>query len=97
MRVIKIKTLKEYWQKHKDVESRLKSWFAEMKRGEFKSPADIKRKYPSADIIAGNRVIFNIKGNHYRLVVKIHYNKQIMYIRFIGTHKEYDKINVETI
>ena len=97
MRVIKIKTLKEYWQKHTDIESQLKVWFAEMKAGVFKSPADIKRRYPSADIIAGNRVIFNIKGNHYRLVVKIHYNRQIVYIRFIGTHDEYNSIDVETI
>ncbi len=68
-----------------------------MKTGTFKTPADIKKKYIYADIITNNRVIFNIKGNHYRLIVKFHYNLQIGYIRFIGTHEEYNKINAKEI
>jgi len=58
---------------------------------------DVKKTFRSADVIPGNRVVFNIKGNKYRIVVKIHYNTGFMYVRFIGTHAEYDKINAETI
>jgi mRNA interferase HigB len=75
----------------------LKAWVKEVEHAQWKTPNDIKARYNSADILNDNRIVFNIKGNHYRLVVKIHYNTQIVYIRFIGTHKEYDKINVEKI
>ena len=67
------------------------------KNAEWKTPAVVKEHYRNASILKNNHVVFNIKGNHYRLVVKIHYNTQIIYIRFIGTHAEYDKINAETI
>ncbi len=97
MRVISRKALRECWERHADVESRLKSWFAEMRNGTFRTPDAIKKKYSSADFIAGNRVVFNIKGNHYRLVAKINDDAQVVYIRFVGTHKEYDKIDAETI
>ncbi|MBU4374765.1 MAG: type II toxin-antitoxin system HigB family toxin, partial [Euryarchaeota archaeon] len=71
--------------------------FKEAEHAHWKSPVDIKARYPSADPLVRNRMVFNIKGNNYRLVVKIHYNKEFIYIRFVGTHKEYDKINAETI
>ena len=97
MRVISVGKLREYWQDHRDVEQALKSWHAEAKSAQWKSPDDVKQRYPSADILSGNRVVFNIKGNHYRLLVKIHYNTGIVYIRFVGTHAEYDNINAEII
>lgn len=97
MRIIKLKTLKDFWEKHSDVEGALKSWYFEAKQASWESFDDIKKRYNSADILSGNRVIFNIKGNSYRLIVKIHYNTGIVYIRFVGTHAGYDKIDAETI
>lgn len=97
MRVISVKTLREFWQAHADVEQALKTWYAEASRADWSAPDDIKQRYPSADILPGNRVAFNIKGNHYRLIVKVHYNTAIIYIRFVGTHAEYDRIDAETI
>jgi mRNA interferase HigB len=97
MRVVKRRTLIEYWETHPDIEQALKSWYYEARNAHWKKPDDIKRKYRSADILPGNRVVFNIKGNHYRLVVKIHYNTGVVYIRFIGTHAEYDRIDAEKI
>lgn len=97
MRIISRKTLVDFWQSHKDVESELKAWFSEAEAASWKAPIDIKRRYPSADPVGVNRMVFNIKGNHYRLVVQIHYNTGIIYIRFVGTHAEYDKIDAEKI
>jgi mRNA interferase HigB len=97
MRVISVKALREYWNANPSTEQQLKTWYHETKRAEWKRPDDIKQRYPSASILADNRVVFNIKGNQYRLVVKINYNKSIVYIRFIGTHAEYDQIDVVKI
>lgn len=97
MRIIAKKVLREYWVKHPDSEQQLKSWYQEAEDAEWKSPRDIKRDYPSASILAGNRVVFNIKGNHYRLIVKINYDYGMIWIRFIGTHSAYDKIDAQTI
>jgi mRNA interferase HigB len=82
---------------HKDCEQQLKSWYREAKESHWSGPAEIKREYPSASFLKGNRVVFNIKGNHYRLIVKINYDYGMVWIRFIGTHAAYDKINAETI
>jgi mRNA interferase HigB len=97
MWIIAIKALKEFWKKHPDSEQPLSAWYAEAKNTEWKKPADISRLYRSASILANNRIVFNIKGNNYRLVVAINYDYRIVYIRFIGTHKEYDKINAKEI
>jgi len=97
MHIITRQKLIACWTEHPDAENALKAWFKEAERAQWKSPADIKARYPSADFLPGNRVVFNIKGNHYRLIVKIHYNTEIVYIRFVNTHEEYNKINAETI
>ena len=97
MRVIAVKTLKEFWRRHKDSEQQLKAWYAEARAADWKTPGEIRKVYKSASILANNRVVFNIKGNNYRLVTAINYSYKIIYIRFIGTHKEYDKINAEEI
>jgi len=97
LRIIKRKTLKDFWNIYPNAESPLKSWFYEAKNSDWKSPADIKEKYRNASILKNQRVVFNIRGNSYRLVVKIEYSLGIIFIRFLGTHKEYDKINVEEI
>ena len=75
----------------------LRAWYADTKQAKWPSPAAIKRVYRNASIVANNRVVFNIKGNDYRLVVAINYDYGIVYIRFVGTHAEYDKIDVTTI
>ena len=97
MRVISRKILLDFWQAHPDVEGPLKAWYAEAEHSEWKTPDDIKQRYRSADILPDNRVAFNIKGDRYRLVVKIHYNTGIVYIRFVGTHAEYDQIDAVKI
>ena len=90
MRVIAKKTLRDFWSKYPDCEQQLKAWYQEAEDANWKGPTDIKRDYPSASIIGDNRIIFNIKGNHYRLIVRINYNYGMVWIRFIGTHKQYD-------
>ena len=97
MRVIAKKILREFWEKHYDCEQQLKAWFQEASKAEWTSPNEIKANYPSASIIGNDRIVFNIKGNTYRLIVKINFDYQMVLIRFIGTHAEYDKINVKTI
>lgn len=82
---------------HKDAEQPLKSWFREAKKAKWNSANEIKAQYSSASILKNNRVIFNIAGNKYRLVVQINYRLKIVFIRFIGTHAEYDKIDAEKI
>ena len=97
MRVIAKKILRDFWESHSDSEQQLKAWFQETSKAEWSGPKQIKLEYPSASFLADNRVVFNIKGNHYRLIVKINYDYQMVWIRFIGTHAEYDKINAKTI
>jgi len=93
VRVIAKRTLKTFWNQHKDCEQKLKAWYKEAREARWKKAIDIKRDYPSASVLPGNRVVFNIKGNHYRLVVRINYDYGVVWIRFIGTHDQYDKIN----
>jgi mRNA interferase HigB len=97
VRVIAKSTLRTFWTKHKDCEEQLKSWYKEAEEAHWKVPRDIKRDYPTASFLPDNRVVFNIKGNNYRLVVKINYDYGIVWIRFVGTHGQYDKINASTI
>ena len=97
MRIIALKRLKEFWKKHPDSESPLRAWYTEAKKATWKNPPEIKLQYASASILKNNRVVFNIKGNDYRLVAAIKYDFGYLYIRFIGTHSEYDKINAEEI
>lgn len=97
MRIISDKTLTEFWAQHTDAKAALEAWHTEARHARWQGPQDIFDRYRSADILPGNRVVFNIKGIQYRLVVHVHYNTGIVYIRFIGTHAEYSKINAETI
>ena len=97
MRIIARRTLKVFWEKHRMAEQPLKSWYREAAQADWESPADIKCGYRHASFIKGNRVVFNIGGNKYRLVVHVNYDFRILYIRFVGTHSEYDRINPEQI
>jgi len=97
MRVIAISTPRRFWQKHPTTEIALRAWYAEVRRARWERPADVKANRRNVSILANNRVVFNIKGNDYRLVVAMRYDKQIMFIRFIGTHAEYDRIDATTV
>jgi mRNA interferase HigB len=97
MRVIAKRPLREFWKIHPDAEGPLKAWHDEAKDAQWRMPADVKNLYRSASILTGGRVIFNIGGNKYRLVVKINYAYRVVYIRFIGTHEEYDRIDAGEI
>jgi len=97
MRIISKKLLRALWEVHSDAEQPLKAWHAKVKLAEWKTSSDIKSDYRNASFIANNRVIFNIKGNTYRLVAAINYNFGIIYIRFVGSHKEYDKVDATII
>ncbi|MEO6882741.1 MAG: type II toxin-antitoxin system HigB family toxin [Bacteroidia bacterium] len=97
MRVIAKKNLRNFWTKHNDCESQLMAWYHEANKAKWKNPTQIKREFPTASFLKDNRVVFNIKGNNYRLIVRLNYDYGIIWVRFIGTHKEYDKINANTI
>lgn len=97
MRVIAKKVLLDFWLKHADCEHQLKSWYREAEQSRWKNTHEIKNEYPTASILGDTRVVFNIKGNSYRLVVKINFQYQMIWIRFIGTHKEYDRIDADKI
>lgn len=97
MRVVAKKILREFWEQHPDVEEPLLSWYREVEHEDWDTPAKVKQRYPNASIVGDNRVVFNIKGNAYRLIVKINYPYRVVYIRFVGTHAAYDRINVEEV
>lgn len=97
MRIIARKTLREFWEKHPNGEQPLRAWYDKVKKADWKNPSDVKRDYRTASFIANNRVIFNIKGNDYRLVTMIEYLRGVVYIRFVGTHQAYDKIDATII
>jgi mRNA interferase HigB len=92
-----VKTLKSFWQKHPHAESALRAWYTEARRANWRNPQDIKVAYRAASILRNNRVVFNVKGNTYRLVVAVKYEFQVVYIRFIGTHADFDKIKAEEV
>ena len=97
MRVISRKTLREFWEKHADSEEQLKSWYRELEKARWKNINELKLEYPSASILKNNKICFNIKGNKYRLIIRINFEFQISWILFIGTHAEYDKINANDL
>jgi len=97
MRIIAKRTLREFWVLYPDAEEPLLAWYREVEKEDWSEPSQVKEKYRSASIVKGNRVVFNIKGNDYRLVVKINYPYRVVYVRFVGTHGEYDEIDVEEV
>jgi mRNA interferase HigB len=97
MRIVAKRTLREFWKRFPDAEEPLLAWYREVEKEDWEDPAKLKEKYGNASIIKGSRAVFNIKGNDYRLVVKINYPYRMIYIRFVGTHADYDGINVEEV
>jgi mRNA interferase HigB len=89
--------LREFWEKHPDSEEQLATWYKEATKADWMSPAEIKSEYAKASILKDKKVIFNICGNKYRLVVRINYPRKWIFILFIGTHIEYDKLNIEEL
>jgi mRNA interferase HigB len=99
MRIIAFRTLREFFEKpeYADSEIPLRAWYHDVKAAEWKSSNDLKQQYKNASIVGEGRIVFNIKGNTYRLVVAMDYEFQVIFIRFIGTHNQYDKIDAKTI
>lgn len=97
VRIIAKRTLREFWTKHADAMEPLKAWYAVVSRADWKGPADMKATFGNASIVGNNRVVFNIKGNDYRLVARFAYPFARCWVRFIGTHAEYDRIDASTI
>ena len=96
-RIFAKSTLRKYWTKHAEVEQYLKTWYDTAMSSNWKDPNEVKNTYANASILKDSRVVFNIKGNSYRLVTKFNFEKQWIFIRFIGTHSEYDKIDANII
>ena len=97
MRIIAKRTLREFWQRYLDAEELLLAWYREVEQEDWDSSTKVKAKYRNASIVGDNRVVFNIKGNAYRLVVKINCRYRVVYIRFVGAHAEYDRISVKEV
>jgi mRNA interferase HigB len=93
--VVALRTLRAFWEGHRDAEGPLRGWYEEADAADWQTTADIKATYRSASILQGGRAVFNIKGNKYRLVVHLRY--PFVNIRFVGTHQEYDQIDAQTI
>lgn len=96
MRIIAKRALREFWSRYPDAEEPLLAWYREVEKEDWSKPSEIKDKYRNASFV-GDRVVFNIKGNDYRLVVRINYPYRVVYVRFVGTHKEYDQIDVKEV
>ena len=97
MRVIAKRILREYWEQNPEVLQQLAAWYREATKANWKNPNEIKAQYTSASILKNSRVVFNICGNKYRLIVEVNFPRKWVFIRFIGTHKEYDKIDPNNI
>lgn len=97
MRVVAKKILREFWENHPDSEQQLKAWYKEASKASWLSPHTIKSEFPKASILKSGRVVFNICGNKYRLIVHLNYTRQWVFIRFIGTHQDYDNTDAENI
>jgi mRNA interferase HigB len=96
-RIFAQSTLREFWERNSDSEQHLKTWYETAMNSTWKSPSDVKKTYANASILKNNRIVFNIKGNSYKLIVKFNFEKQWIFIKFIGSHQDYDKIDANTI
>lgn len=97
MRIISRRTLREFWERHADAEQPLRAWYSEAKRASWESPAEVRSRCATASFVGSDRVIFKIGGNKYRLIVAIRYELGIVFIRFVGTHAEYDRVDARRV
>ena len=97
MRIIAKRTLRGFWESNPDAKGPLTSWYAHAKHADWKTPNGVKEDYASASIVANNRIVFNIGGNKYRLICHARYDLSILFVGFVGTHEEYDKVDAATV
>ena len=97
MRIISKRTLRAFWIRHPNAEEPLLAWYREVEKADWEKPAQVKERHGSASFVKGNRVVFNIKANDFRLIALVQYQNGILMIRFFGSHEEYDKIDAETV
>ena len=97
MRIVAKRTLRLYWEQEHEAEQPLRSWFAIASKAGWSSPRDVKATYGNASVVGGNRVVFNIGGNRYRLIVRFDYPRRIGFVRFIGTHAQYDQVDASNV
>ena len=97
MQIIAKRTLRQFWERHPQSATPLRTWYAIVSRARWTGPADVKAQFGSADFVADNRIVFNIGGNKYRLVVRVSYEYGRVLVKFVGTHAEYDRIDVTTV
>ena len=97
MRIYSKNTLRAFWERHTESEQALRAWYREVEQADWATPAQVRERFLNASIVGNNRVVFRIRGNNYRLVVEIFYPGRKMFVRFIGTHAEYDRINAEEV
>jgi mRNA interferase HigB len=99
MRIISRKALRQFWRRPgcADAEQPLRAWFREITQADWAKPAEVKTQFRSASILGKDRIVFNIGGNKYRVVVRVNFPYRVVYIRFVGTHKQYDQIDARTI
>ncbi len=97
MRVIAKRALREFWENHADSEQALRAWYQIADKADWATPADVLSEFPRSSIVGSNKIVFKIRGNEYRLIVEVNYKFRRIWIRFIGTHAEYDKVNAERV
>ena len=97
MRIISRKTLREYWERHPESEHPLLAWYQEVRQADWPTPASVMDRFPNASILGDDRVVFRIRGGNYRIVARIFYSARYVYMRFVGTHREYERINAEEV
>jgi mRNA interferase HigB len=97
VRIISKRALREFWERHSESEQTLLSWYREVEKADWTTPAHVMERYPNASIVGPDRVVFRIRNNDYRIVARIFYPGRMLYIRFVGTHREYDRINAEEV
>lgn len=99
MRIISVGTLKAFWEipQHRDAEQPLRTWVRVVRAASWADPTAIKRMFNSADMLGNGRVVFDIGGNKYRLIARVNFHYGVVYVRFIGTHREYDGVDARTI
>lgn len=97
MRIIAKRALRDFWIIHSIAQEPLKNWFRKVSKANWENVSDLKSSFPDASILGSGRFLFNVKGNHYRIVVKINFHYHLVWIRFVGTHADYDKINAKAI
>ena len=89
--------MRDFWERHPEAEASLRAWYHDVSHADWTGPDDVRREYVAASFVANNRVVFNVRGNRYRIVVAVNYPYRVVYVRFVGTHEDYDRIDVATV